>query len=166
MSGASFTEFIPVDHTFPGFNTPEMKDRLQKWLQQVSFLESFQDTAGQPCVRLKKFHEESQPLIIPKKAANVVCGDALEQDIVWLEPKMVWEVQVADLSLSDTHKGALGRVNAGRGIGLRFPRLLRARDDKAADQATTSDQVLELYLNQDSVKGTAQVDDDDDDGYL
>ena len=115
---------------------------------------------------LKKFHEESQPLIIPKKAANVVCGDALEQDIVWLEPKMVWEVQVADLSLSDTHKGALGRVNAGRGIGLRFPRLLRARDDKAADQATTSDQVLELYLNQDSVKGTAQVDDDDDDGYL
>merc|ERR1711934_728 len=115
---------------------------------------------------LKKFHEESQPLIIPKKAANVVCGDALEQDIVWLEPKMVWEVQVADLSLSDTHKGALGRVNAGRGIGLRFPRLLRARDDKAAAQATTSDQVLELYLNQDSVKGTAQVDDDDDDGYL
>ena len=49
---------------------------------------------------------------------------------------------------------------------MRFPRLLRARDDKAADQATTSDQVLELYLNQDSVKGTAQVDDDDDDGYL
>ena len=44
--------------------------------------------------------------------------------------------------------------------------MLRARDDKAADQATTSDQVLELYLNQDSVKGTAQVDDDDDDGYL
>ena len=79
---------------------------------------------------------------------------------------MVWEVQVADLRLSDTHKGALGRVNAGRGIGLSFPRLLRARDDKAADQATTSDQVLELYLNQDSVKGTAQVDDHDDDGYL
>ena len=115
---------------------------------------------------LKTFYEQSQPLIIPKKASNVICGDGLIQDIVWLEPKMVWEVQVADLSLSDTHKGALGRVNAGRGIGLRFPRLLRAREDKNADQATTSDQVLEMYLNQDSVKGTAAADDDDDGGYL
>ena len=96
------------------------------------------------------------------------CGDALEHDISWIEPKLVWEVQVADLSLSDTHKGALGKVNAGRGIGLRFPRLLRSRDDKAAEHATTADQVLSMYLNQDSVKDAVKDDDDDDDddGYL
>ena len=86
---------------------------------------------------------------------------------LWLEPDAVWEIQVADLSLSDTHKGALGRVAAGRGIGLRFPRLLRARDDKDADHATTADQVLDMYRNQDSVKDVADDDDDDDDdGFL
>ena len=117
---------------------------------------------------LKDFHARAQSLVLEQKPRNVVFGGSLDDGITWLEPKMVWEVQVADLSLSDTHKGALGRVEAGRGVGLRFPRLVRERDDKAADQATTSDQVLEMYLNQDSVKGTTNmvVDDDEDEGYL
>ena len=60
------------------------------------------------------------------------------------------------------------RGQEGRGIGLRFPRLLRSRDDKGADEATNADQVLDMYLKQDSVKDAVadDDDDDDDDGYL
>ena len=117
---------------------------------------------------LKTLDAQARAMVLPAKPRHVKCGDALEHDITWIEPKLVWEVQVADLSLSDTHKGALGKVNAGRGIGLRFPRLLRSRDDKAAEHATTADQVLSMYLNQDSVKDAVKDDDDDDDddGYL
>ena len=117
---------------------------------------------------LQRLDAQAREILLPAKPRHVKCGDALEHDISWIEPKLVWEVQVADLSLSDTHKGALGKVNAGRGIGLRFPRLLRSRDDKAAEHATTADQVLSMYLNQDSVKDAVKDDDDDDDddGYL
>ena len=117
---------------------------------------------------LKTLDAQARAMVLPAKPRHVKCGDALEHDITWIEPKLVWEVQVADLSLSDTHKGALGRVKEGRGIGLRFPRLLRSRDDKTADEATNADQVLDMYLKQDSVKDAVadDDDDDDDDGYL
>ncbi|KAH8063356.1 DNA ligase [Aureococcus anophagefferens] len=116
---------------------------------------------------LKTLDAQARAMVLPAKPRHVKCGDALEHDITWIEPKLVWEVQVADLSLSDTHKGALGRVKEGRGIGLRFPRLLRSRDDKTADEATNADQVLDMYLKQDSVKdAVAEEEDDDDDGYL
>ena len=69
--------------------------------------------------------------------------------------QQVWEVKAADLSTSSTHKGALGRTGGGadRGIGLRFPRFERLRPDKKVTQATSSQQILDMYLNQDSVKG-------------
>ena len=118
---------------------------------------------------LADFDAQCRPLVIPAKPRNVLAGDDLAKDAVWIEPELVWEVRFADLSLSNVHKGALDRVEAGRGIGLRFPRLVRARPDKDKDCASDSDQVLEMYLNQESVKGAANGpgdDDDDMDGYL
>jgi DNA ligase-1 len=82
---------------------------------------------------------------------------------VWFDAVQVWEVKAADLSKSSTHKGALGKTGeSGRGIGLRFPRFERVRNDKKPEEATTSDQILEMYYAQDSIVpgGDGACDDD------
>ena len=85
---------------------------------------------------------------------------------VWFDAVQVWEIKAADLSKSSSHRAAIGKTGeAGRGIGLRFPRFERIRDDKKPEEATTSDQVLDIYYDQDAVKGQeGNLDDDEDDG--
>jgi hypothetical protein len=60
---------------------------------------------------------------------NFIFGASLTPD-VWFEACQVWEVRAADLSISPVHKAAVGRVRADRGLSLRFPRLVRVREDK------------------------------------
>ena len=89
---------------------------------------------------------------------------AKDQPDVWFEPRFVWEVKTADLTLSPRYKAgadALGD-SSHKGISLRFPRFIKERDDKKADEATESRMVVEMYRKQESVgknKGPS-VDDD------
>ncbi|KAI9737060.1 MAG: hypothetical protein M1834_000650 [Cirrosporium novae-zelandiae] len=81
----------------------------------------------------------------PFYAHSVVTKD---QPDVWFEPKFVWEVKTADLTLSPRYKAAADSTKDGKGISLRFPRFIKQRDDKKPDEATSSRQVLEMYQQQ------------------
>ena len=90
---------------------------------------------------------------ISNKSSQYNVSDQLACD-VWFDAVQVWEIKAADLSKSSAHRGAIDKTGqSGRGIGLRFPRFERLRDDKNPEDATTSDQILEMYYAQDTVNG-------------
>jgi DNA ligase-1 len=114
---------------------------------------------------LTELHDTLSPLVIdrPKPFYDHSTGKNDQPD-VWFEPKFVWEVKTADLTLSPRYRAAASEVGDGthKGVSLRFPRYIQAREDKKPDDATSSRQVAEMYRKQESVgknKGPA-VDDD------
>ncbi|KJP90112.1 hypothetical protein AK88_00281 [Plasmodium fragile] len=93
---------------------------------------------------LGSLYETLSDKIIPNKKSYYEVSDKLNPD-VWFDAHYVWEVKAADLSLSPVHTAAIGVYSDDKGIGLRFPRFLRLREDKNAEQATTSQQIVDLY---------------------
>jgi len=96
------------------------------------------DLAGFPEI-LKK-HE------VPRKHSRVL--STLEADI-WFEPAVVLEILGAEITLSPIHTSALDSVRKRSGLAIRFPRFTgKYRTDKAAEDATTSEEVVEMYHKQ------------------
>jgi DNA ligase-1 len=63
---------------------------------------------------------------------------------VWFEPRIVMEVSGAEITVSPVHPVAKDKIKAG-GLALRFPRFLRWREDKSAEDATTVKEIYGLY---------------------
>jgi len=79
----------------------------------------------------------------PDKPARV---DARQQPDVWFEPALVLEILSAELTLSPTYTAGWGQIKADAGLAMRFPRFTgRWRDDKAPEDATTTEELIGLY---------------------
>jgi DNA ligase-1 len=84
--------------------------------------------------------------VIPRKHSRVL--SMLEAD-VWFEPKVVLEILGAEITLSPIHTCAIDSIRKGSGLAIRFPRFTgNYRVDKAAEDATTSAEVVEMYRGQ------------------
>ena len=93
--------------------------------------------------KLPKMMEKHQLL---HKSSRV--NSSLEAD-VWFEPKVVIEVIGAEITLSPIHTAAIDAIRKGSGLAIRFPRFTgNYRLDKAAEDATTVKEIIEMYQSQ------------------
>jgi DNA ligase-1 len=78
--------------------------------------------------RLQDIKTKNKPIeyIVPK---------SLEPD-VWVEPQIVVEVAADEITVSPTHSA---------GYALRFPRLVKFRDDKGINQITTLEEIMTMF---------------------
>jgi len=67
----------------------------------------------------------------------------------WFTPSMVLEVAADEITLSPLHTCGWDLVRSGSGLALRFPRFTgKWRKDKSPEDATTSQEALEMYKKQ------------------
>jgi DNA ligase-1 len=100
--------------------------------------------AGFTDANLADLHTRLAPLARADKPARV---DARQEPDVWFEPGLVLEILSAELTLSPNYTAAWDQIQPDAGLAMRFPRFTgRWRDDKAAEDATTTRELIELFL--------------------
>ena len=83
---------------------------------------------------------------------------------VWFAPVVVCEVLATDIQISPLYTCGFGLCQESRGLGLRFPRFLKLRDDKDAEDCTASSQIVEMYNQQPAVMNNEKINFDDEEG--
>lgn len=100
---------------------------------------------------LQKLHDILKPTEISKPKPSYVYDTNNSNAVpdVWFEPTTLFEVKVADLTTSPIYKCGATYIGDGeKGISLRFPRFIRLRSDKDTEDATSSEQIVEMYNSQ------------------
>lgn len=94
---------------------------------------------------LKKMFDKNKTDITPSEYAV----DKILNCDVWVKPKIVVVIKADEITRSPVHTaGKIGEA----GYALRFPRLIKVRDDKSPEDATTVEEILRLYGFQDKSK--------------
>jgi len=91
---------------------------------------------------LQNLPDKFEDLRVDKRPARVQATDDVEPDH-WFAPQIVAEVLASEITQSPVHTCAQEQL--GKGLALRFPRFQRWRSEKAADQATHTSEVRQMY---------------------
>jgi DNA ligase-1 len=95
---------------------------------------------------LDQFYQILQDKVTLKKNPRIESG--MEPD-VWFEPELVIEIVASEITLSPVHMAAKDAIRSGSGLALRFPKFTgKIRMEKAAEDASTDQEVIALYKNQ------------------
>ena len=86
-----------------------------------------------------------EPFSVQEKHPRV---NALLDPDVWFAPQVVMEVIGDEITLSPVHTCAYNVIRKGSGLAIRFPRLVRLREDRSPEDATTVSEIMELYRMQ------------------
>ena len=98
---------------------------------------------------LDQIYQILNPKVTIKK--NVRIDSEMEAD-VWFEPELVIEVVASEITLSPIHKTAMNKIRKDAGLALRFPKFTgKIRVEKAAEDASTNEEVITLYRGQKKV---------------
>jgi DNA ligase 1 len=84
--------------------------------------------------QFRELKERCDKLAIPKQPQNYQVAKSLLPD-VWIQPGLVVEVAADELTRSPVHTA---------GLALRFPRLVKFRDDKGWQEATRSSELAQI----------------------
>ncbi|MGC8478805.1 MAG: ATP-dependent DNA ligase [Candidatus Micrarchaeia archaeon] len=104
---------------------------------------------------LKSLLEKSKVKNKPVRVDSLIVPD------FWVEPRYIVTVKADEITKSPTHtcgRGSKEKGGAGEedvGYALRFPRVVgeeAVRKDKSVEEATTTQEVIEMYNNQKRVK--------------
>ncbi|MEM3185968.1 MAG: ATP-dependent DNA ligase [Conexivisphaerales archaeon] len=95
---------------------------------------------------LKTITKELEQYKLPHRSPRVL--SEMEAD-VWFQPALVIEVIASEITLSPIHTAGRGRIRQDSGLALRFPKFTgNIRRDKAAEDATTVNELVEMYNSQ------------------
>ena len=92
----------------------------------------------------RQIHTRADKIKVDSKPARV---SSIIQPSVWIAPEIVIEVLADEITRSPIHTA--GKTETEPGYALRFPRLIKFReDDRQAEDATTISELVEMYKSQ------------------
>lgn len=95
--------------------------------------------------RFREARRRMKPFEARDKPKEYIADDEATPDI-WIAPSLVVEILADEITRSPRHTA--GRVGADPGYSLRFPRLVRFRDDKKPQDATSAGEIITMYRRQ------------------
>lgn len=103
--------------------------------------------AGFTDIHLEDFYKKLEKHKIAHVHPRV---DTITQNMdVWFEPSIVIEVIASEITVSSAYSAAMNSIRKGYGLALRFPKFTgKIRDDKSPEDATTVEEIVEMYKDQ------------------
>ena len=85
--------------------------------------------------QFRELYDKLHKIELPQKPSEYVVEKTLEPD-VWVKPEVVVEIAADEITVSPSHSAK---------YALRFPRLVKFREDKSVKEITTLDEIEAMY---------------------